>query len=155
MEESVEESSVKESSVEESSVEESSVKESSREESSVEESTGVKYSRKRPQKLKIIARNTAGNTAGQVGVFLHVFFVLHSLVGSIRRIRHKRKPCQVFDPFNTSYKALFKNFLPTSLVRFSKLYVVFGPFNTSSKGEASFTYCERNALACNFSHRLF
>ena len=38
----------------------------------MEESTGVKYSRKWPQKLKIIARNTAG----QVGVFLHVFFVL-------------------------------------------------------------------------------
>ena len=120
MVESVEESSVKAPSLKESSVEESSVKESSVEKSywskCVEESTGVKYSRKRPQKMKIIAQNTAGNTAGQVGIFLHIFFVLHSLAGSIRRILHKRKPCQVFDPFNTSYKALFKNFLPASLV---------------------------------------
>ena len=69
-------------------MEESSVKKSSVKESRVEESTGAKYSRKRPQKLKIIARNTAG----QVGVFLHLFFVLQ--VGWVdaaqSKIRYKK-----------------------------------------------------------------
>ena len=89
MEESgVEESSVEESSVEESSVEESSVEESSVKESSVEESTGVKYSRKRPQKLKI--KQTNKNWGEKKTLQVRSAFSFTYFCWLVGLIRHKR-----------------------------------------------------------------
>ena len=67
----------------------------------------------------------------------HTHF-LSCTVWSIRRIRHL-----VFGVFNTSCtdKAIFNK--PCQLCQ----VVVFEPFNTSGKGEASFTYCEHGRRA--------